>query len=218
MKVRFADRFRSSKLDAELPHGGYISIFHLGRGGVNADGTLDAYNRTRVERTLGLASVVAVLRPDANIQIVWTGGCNRKQDRASIARPTSEGEAALRHARTLIRPEDRFTMVAEESSTSTVENATASALLVSDNDTILVVTDPLHYLMRKVQFIFWLVFPKHERIYIQLPTSPPGTNIVKIATHLISTCTTVLGMSFVKRGNARSIQRRQVLLQKYTGH
>lgn len=218
MKVRYKGSRWSSKLDAELPQSGNVTIFHLGRGGVEEDGTLNAYNRNRVEQTLAAARVVALLRPYANIQIIWTGGCNRQQDRTGAPRLASEGGAALLYARTLITARDRFTMLVEENSTSTVENATASAKLVRENDTILVVTDPPHYKMRKIQFIFWLMYPMHERTYLQLPTSPPGTNIVKAVVHVVSTCTTVLGMIFVKRGNARSIQHRQALLQKYTGH
>lgn len=218
MRVHCGSSFWSTGLDAKLPHSGNITIFHLGRGGVDEDGTLDDYNRNRVEWTLTVARVTALLRPEANIQIVWTGGCNRKQDRSGASRATSEGRAALVHACTLIGRNDRFTMLAEENSTSTVENATASAKLVPEGDTVLVVTDPLHYLMQKAQFIFWLVYPRHQRIYVQLPASPPGTNSKKIATHLVSTYITVYGMSFVTRGDAAGIQRRQVLLQKYTGH
>lgn len=218
MKVRSAGSSWSSKLDAQLSQSGNVSIFHLGRGGVNDDGTLDPYNRARVERTLAVARAVAMLRPHANIQIIWTGGCNRKQDRTGTAGPISEGRAALLHACTQIRQYDHFTMMTEENSTSTVENATASAKFVRQGDTIIVVTDRLHYLLRKIQFIFWLMYPAHERVYVQLPSSPPGTNVMKVVTHLISTCTTVLGMVFVKRGNAKSVQSRQVFLQRYTGH
>ena len=217
MKVRFA-RSLSSRLDAVLPPSGNVTVFHLGRGGVNADGTLDDYNSVRVERTLAVARVVTRLRPEAHVQVIWAGGCNRKQDRSGTSRETSEGRAALVYACGLIHGNDHFTMQAEENSTSTVENATASAKLVRKGDTILVVTDPLHYVARKVQFIFWLMFPRHRRLYIQLPASPPGTNIKSVVMHLVSTYITTLGMSFVTRGDADDIQRRQVQLQKLTGH
>lgn len=218
MKVRYARSRWSGRLDDTLPPSGDITIFHLGRGGVGEDGTLDPYNRARVERTLAVARVVALVRPNANIRIIWTGGCNRKQDRSGTSRATSEGTAALAYACALFHASDHFTMLAEENSTSTVENATASAELVPEDDTVLVVTDPLHYVARKVQFIFWLTYPRHRRLYVQLPASPPGTNAKSILVHLISTCTTVLGMFRVTRGDTAGIQRRQVVLQRYTRH
>jgi|GEM_PF-1802161 hypothetical protein len=217
MKVRYAGVW-SHKLDAKLPPSGNITVLHLGRGGVTEDGTLDTYNRERVVQTLAMVQTITLLRPGATVQVIWTGGHNRKQDRANTHRPASEGGAALQYARTLLNRSNRFAMSAEEESTSTVENATAAAELVPKDGVVVVATDSLHYMMRKVQFIFWLAYPRHRRIYIELPASPPDTNWKKLATHLVSTCTTILGMLLVSRGDTAAIQRRQVSLQKYTGH
>jgi hypothetical protein len=209
-----------ASLDGQLPPHLDITIMHLGRGGVKEDGALDAYNKGRVEWTLDIARAIANLRPHAEIKILWTGGCNRKQDRAGAERPASEGGAALQYANTLIKADDRFVMLAEQISTSTVENATASAGagLVPDDSAIVVVTDPLHYMARKIQFIMRLVFPRHKLTYVELPSSPPDTTWKSVAKHLVSTFITTAGMIGVTRGDAPGIQRRQVWLQDHTGH
>lgn len=218
LKVRYASLSWLSKLGAQLLSSeGNVTILHLGRGGIH-DGKLDDYNRMRVIQTLAIARAVALLRPNAAVQIIWSGGCNRQQDRTGTPLLVTEAGAALKYAEPLLRECDRFTMAAEEHSTSTVENATESAKIVSSNDAIVVVTDPLHYWLWKVQLIAWLVYPHHRRIYVELPTSPPDTNWKKIAVHAVSTCTTVIGMTFVRRGDAVAIQRRQRLLQKWTRH
>jgi hypothetical protein len=211
------DRIRLTKLDALLPPNADVTIIHLGRGGVEEDGTLDSYNRRRVEQTVSLASKVATIRPGVDTQIIWTGGCNREQDRCGVQLPASEGGAALRYASTLT---NGYAMTAEEDSTSTVENATAAARLVLDNSVIIVVTDRLHYVARKVQLIFWLVFPQHRRVFVELSSVPPGTGPMKIVTHLASTVATAIGMFVLgaKRGDSDGIQRCQVKLQRITGH
>jgi hypothetical protein len=205
-------------LDTQLPPGFNITIMHLGRGGVEEDGTLDPYNRDRVERTLDVARAVATLRPSAYIRILWTGGCNRQLDRSGTQRPASEGGAALRYATTLIQADDRFAMQSEENSTSTVENVTAYRKYASQGSDIVVVSDPLHYLARKIQFILWLVFPGRRTVFVELPSSSPDTNWKSRVKHLVSTFITVVGMIGITRGDAVGIQRRQVWLQDHTGH
>lgn len=218
MKVPVSAQDWTTKLDGLLLPGLNITIMHLGRGGVMANGTLDAYNRGRVEQTLDVARGVASLRPHAKVRIIWTGGHNRQQDRSGTQRVASEGGAALQYASTLVKVSDRFTMLAEVNSTSTVENATASAGLVPSGGVIIVVTDPLHYVAGKVQFIMRQTFPKHRVVFVELPSSPPGTTWMSGAKHLVSTVITVAGMTGVARGDVAGIQRRQVWLQDHTGH
>lgn len=206
-----------AKLDAQLPPNRNVTVVHLGRGGVQEDGTLDAYNKGRVEQTLRVVSAITSLRPRAKVQVIWTGGHNRKLDRSDTKPSTSEGDAALRHATELVGP-DSYTMLSEAKSTSTVENATACAALIPADDTIVVVTDPLHYVSWKVQFIFWLTYPGRRIVFVELSLSPPGTTHKKVAVHLVSTFITMAGMIGVRRGNPAAIQHRQVRLQKYTGH
>jgi hypothetical protein len=194
-----------------------VTIMHLGRGGVMEDGTLDLYNTQRVLQTVVVASVIVDLRPPVSrIQILWTGGHNRKADRSGAQRPASEAGAAYQYAAKVT--DDSLTMLTEEDSTSTVENATRSAGLVPDGDVIVVVTDPLHYLAWKVQFIMWLAFPGHRLIFVELPAAPPDTNWKSKVKHLVSTFITVTGMIGVTRGDAAAIQRRQNQLQRLTGH
>lgn len=195
-----------------------IVVMHLGRGGVMEDGTLDPYNTGRVLQTLEVASDIEDLQPSARVQILWTGGCNRKQDRSGTRRPASEGRAAIQCARPLVGKDDNFTMLTEENSTSTVENATRSSELVANSDVIVVVTDPLHYVARKIQFIMWLVFPYHRVVFVELPTNPPGTSWKNVAVHLVSTFITVAGMAGVTRGDSVGVQQRQNRLQRLTGH
>jgi len=64
----------------------------------------------------------------------------------------------------------------------------------------------------------WLVFPYHRVVFVELPTSPPGTNWKKTLTHLVSTFVTVAGMVGVTRGDSVGIQQRQNRLQSITGH
>ena len=205
-------------LDRQVPPGTNITVMHLGRGGVTARGTLDSYNQERVFQTLEVASDIQSLRPRAEVQIVWTGGHNRQQDRSGAQRPASEAGAANQHALTMVTVDDKLTMVTEENSTSTVENATRSTELVADSGVIVVVTDPLHYLARKVQFIMWLAFPQHRLVFVEVVASPPGTNWKSKVKHLISTFVTVVGMAGVTRGDSAGIQRRQNRLQRLTGH
>lgn len=191
------------------------TFLHLGRGGVQEDGTLDNYNKARVEQTVSLVRGLMMRFSHIPIRVIWSGGHNRAQDRSGIERTNSEGGAALAHA-TLI--DSRITMQAEEESTSTVENATASVALVPDGDTIVVVTDPLHYRFWKVQFIMWLTFPCRKIVYVKLPELPPNTTKKSVAKHFVSTFITVVGMIGTKRGDANAIQRRQRLLQQLLRH
>lgn len=207
-----------TRLSKHIPPATDITIIHLGRGGVTKEGTLDIYNKGRVLQTVSLAAVIEGIRPRAQVSILWTGGCNREQDRAGDKRPATEAGAALNYAYSLIGENDTVVMGIEERSTSTVENATRATALVSEFNTIVVVTDKLHYLAHKVQFIFWLAFPRRRVVFVTLPKSPPGTNAKTVAVHLVSTFITMLGMIGVHRGNADSIQRRQERLQQITGH
>lgn len=219
MKVlRYGSTNFKTRLASQIPPGTNITVMHLGRGGVTTKGTLDSYNQERVFQTLEVATEINKLRPRAKVQIVWTGGHNRKQDRSGAQRPASEAGAANQHALTMVTEEDNFTMVTEKNSTSTVENATRSAELVADSGVIVVVTDRLHYLARKVQFIMWLAFPQHRVVFVEVVESPPGTNWKSKAKHLISTFVTVVGMAGVTRGDSVGIQRRQNRLQRLTGH
>ena len=219
MKVlRYGRPNFKSGLARQIPPGTNVTVMHLGRGGVMEDGTLDDYNQERVFQALEVATDINKLRPHATVQLVWTGGCNREEDRSGAERPASEAEAANRHALTMYTEDDSFKMVTETNSTSTVENATRSAELVEDSGVIVVVTDRLHYVARKVQFIMWLAFPQHRLVFVQVVASPPGTNWKSVAKHLVSTFVTVVGMTGVRRGNPKSIQNRQNLLQRLTGH
>ena len=202
-------------LAGQIPPGITVTVMHLGRGGVMADGTLDTYNKGRVLETLAVATDIQGIRPQNELRILWTGGCNREQDRSGAELPASEAGAAEQYAQTMQRG---FTMLTEGDSTSTVENATRSKELVADSDVIVVVTDRLHYLARKVQFIMWLAFPQHKVVFVELHKMPPGTNWKKVATHLVSTLITTVGMIGVATGDAAGIQRRQNRLQSLTGH
>jgi hypothetical protein len=216
--LRYGSSNFKTNLARQIPPGTAITVMHLGRGGVTEEGTLDSYNKDRVFQTLEVASLVNKLRPRAKLQVIWTGGCNRQEDRADTKRPASEAGAANQHALTMIEEDETYTMVTEEDSTSTVENATRSAELVADSGVIVIVTDPLHYLARKVQFIMKLVFPQHRLVFVEVVESPPGTDWKSKVKHLISTLVTVVGMAGVTRGDAAGIQRRQNLLQRLTGH
>lgn len=219
MKVlRYGSPNWKTGLNVHILPGKNVTIMHLGRGGVMEDGTLDFYNTDRVLQTVAIASDIADLRPPVSrLQILWTGGHNRKADRSGAQRPASEAEAAYQYAGKVVI-DDALTMLTEEDSTSTVENATRSTKIVPDGDVIVVVTDPLHYLAWKVQFIMWLTFPRHRLIFVELPSAPPDTNWKSKAKHLVSTFITVTGMIGVNRGNAAAIQRRQNQLQRLTGH
>lgn len=219
MKVlRYGSTNFKTRLASQIPPGTNITVMHLGRGGVTANGTLDSYNQDRVFQTLEVASEIGQIRPHAEVQIAWTGGCNRVEDRSGTQRPASEAGAANQHALTMVTVDDNVTMVTEENSTSTVENATRSTKLVANSGVIVVVTDRLHYFARKVQFIMWLAFPQHRLVFVEVVASPPGTNGKSIAKHLISTFVTVVGMAGVTRGDSAGIQRRQNRLQRLTGH
>lgn len=215
MKVLRYSNLTYNDLNSQLPPDKNITVMHLGRGGVLPNCMLDDYNQKRVLRTLGVALNVQAARRHAEIQILWTGGHNRQLDRAGTELP-AEAKAARRYARTKI--DDRFTQLTEENSTSTVENATRSVELIPEDHVIVVVTDKLHYLTWKVQFIFWLVFPSQKVVFIKLSDSPPGTTWKNVAIHLVSTVVTVVGMAGVPRGNAAKVRDRQKLLERLTGH
>jgi hypothetical protein len=205
--------FLKTQLSKLIPLDTNVVVMHLGRGGVE-NGVLDPYNQGRVHQTLNVMASIETIRPRATVRILWTGGHNRQQDRTGNTPPISEARAAHDYAATLIDDE----MLVEDQSTSTVENATRSREMVAADDTLVVVTDKLHYLARKVQFIFWLTYPRHRVVFVMLPKNPPGTDWLSRCKHLVSTITTVVGMVNVRRGDPDSIQKRQNRLQSITGH
>lgn len=200
-------------LDARIPPNTDVVVMHLGRGGVES-GALDSYNKGRVLQVLDVASTIKTIRPRATVRTLWTGGHNRQQDRTGNTPPVSEAQAAHDYAATLTDDE----MLVEDRSTSTVENATRSRELVAADDTIVVVTDKLHFVAGKVPFIFWLTYPHHRVVFVKLPKNPPGTNWLSRCKHLVSTAVTLVGMIGVRRGSPASIQKRQNKLQTITGH
>jgi len=207
-----------ASLAAQIPPATNVVVMHLGRGGVTEEGTLDIYNRGRVLQVLNVVAMIEDIRPRATVRTLWTGGCNREQDRTGDKPPVSEAEAAFNYARERFDEDSVFDMLTESLSTSTVENATRSREMVAAQDTIVVVTDSLHYLARKTQFIFWLTYPRHRVVFVKLPKPPPGTNWLGRCKHLASTAVTVVGMIGVRRGDPDSIQERQNQLQTLTGH
>lgn len=201
-------------LDAQILPNTDVIVMHLGRGGVES-GVLDSYNKGRVLQVLDVASTIKAIRPRATVRILWTGGHNRQQDRTGNTPPVSEAEAARDYA-AIMRADDE--MLVENRSTSTVENATRSHEMVAADDTLVVVTDKLHFVAGKVRFIFWLTYPRRRVVFVKLSKNPPGTNWLSRCKHLVSTVITMVGMTGVRRGDPKGIQDRQNRLQRVTGH
>ena len=59
-----------------------VTLVHLGRGGVEKDGTLNPYNQYRVGAVLRIARQLNKYFPKLRVTIIWTGKCNRAQDRS----------------------------------------------------------------------------------------------------------------------------------------
>lgn len=194
-----------------------ILLVHLGRGGVQQNGELDAYNRRRVENVIALARALQAKFPERDIAALFTGRCNRKQDRLRVELPATEADAALEYAQTLCKLGDRFVLGAERRSTSTMENAINTARSAMDNGILVILTDPLHYLGGKVTFIMRLVFPQRRIIFVELPDRLKVT-FPDMAKQLLSAVITRIGMIGVARGDLNGIKQRQIDLQEGLRH
>lgn len=191
-----------------------VTLVHLGRGGVQGDGSLDGYNQLRVNEVLSTARKLKARRPGLSIRIIWAGRCNRKQHLSGMTLPATEAGAALAYAKTQLEPGDTFTMEVEDSSTSTVENALFIAREFSIWGPLVVLTDPLHYRGGKVEFILKKVFPRRQIMFVELPDRQDITR-KEVLNQLISAVATRIGIFFARKGDLIAIERSQRRLEKW---
>ena len=194
--------------------GGAVTLMHLGRGGVQKDGTLDRYNQCRVEEVIRIARRLSDRFSDLDVEVIFTGKCNRAQHLSGVKLPATEAGAALTHAKSLHKSGDKFTVATEDESTSTVENAIFTARAFSIRGPLVVMTDPLHFRGGKVESIMKKVFPLRSLMFVELPDRLDNAR-KEVRNQLISAIATRIGMAFVSRGDLVAIERRQRWLEKF---
>ena len=213
MRVRRTDPHHDLHIGANIEDlGDAVTLIHLGRGGVQKDGTLDPYNQYRIRKVLHIARQLNERFPDLHVTIILTGKCNRAQDRSSVPLPATEAGAAMAYAKTLHKPGDMFVVETEEISTSTVGNGLCVARQFHLRGPLVILTDPLHYLGGRVEHIMQLIFPHRKLVFVELPGRQDVTR-KEMGIHLASTVVTRLCMLAVVKGDLWAIERRQKFAQ-----
>jgi hypothetical protein len=197
----------------ELPH--IDALLILGRG-VDEQGALSETGQERVQAAAWLG---AVLAPELRV-IVASGARSWKQTADGIITP-SEGGTMLQDLTTTFETTyggvpDGLELQAEEASTSTVENFVNSSPLLNlqKGERLGVLSDPLHFMFYRPQYLGRLTLPDTCIVPLELPAHKTPT-LPETTEELVSTIAARILMAGVKKGNHDSIMRQQRRLQAF---
>lgn len=183
------------------------ALLVLGRG-IDRHGNLSPTGLARVEEALRIARVCV---PQV---VVFSGGHSWVQELAGDEVP-SEGGAMLAYANVCGATELSDTrFVAEEESTSTVENMVNSKPLLTlgpEEASLGIVSDRLHFTGGRIDYLAGLVFPgvQIHSFCITEEVTPEALRAEKLVSTMTKLC-----MWGVRPGNDRAIMRRQRGLER----
>lgn len=187
------------------------SLLVLGRG-IDEQGNLSetGFDRARVAVDIARCALPQV--------IVFSGGRSWVQVERGI-HPPSEGGAMLRYAQESMVDSQLPTTVfkAEEESTSTAENMVLSramlALPDSNEATLGILSDELHFSRGRVDHLAGLVFPRVKIVPFILENRPDASPAAR-REEKISAAVTRVAMLGVTPGNDHEIMQRQRILER----
>ena len=185
-----------------IPEINTVNAFQVCGRGIKHNGKL--YD-TGYERTAISVALAWILRPE---RVVFTGGNSWRQRYAKLSLP-SEGGTMLEYAQTACGPlPPGVEFLAETTSTSTVDNMTNSKaiLALKRGERLLTISDYVHFIANRVEYIAGLVYPDVEHSFIRIPREYTSTDVRE---EYFTTAATHLAMLGVEKGNVDAIHARQ---------